>query len=557
MQPAINAGKMASQRRREGSNLLVRTHVRQFWKSPETFLKTSVLMNAAPKSPSHSSANVKIRFAIAAFALLAVGSARLPAAPGKGLSLVDSWPAAGATGVSPDAVLRLRFNRPPLLGQSGFVRIVDVSSRSVAASIDASARTATRSIGGFPDFATSPITVADDEAEIPLPGLAYGKTYEISIDSSAFSGAGGLPGSEGGPAPLRFSTRLAGPAAGQTRLTVAADGTGDFCTVQAAVDFVPAGNSTPTTIFIKKGYYPEILAFAEKNALTFLGEDRKRTVIAYANNARFNAAGGNPFASPHPDPSAQRDGGHVYHRGVFLGHHAGDLVIANLTIRNTTPQGGSQAEAIILNGTQTARAILWNVDLYSFQDTLQINGQAFVSGCFIEGDVDFMWGTGPCFFDHCECRSVRYGTYYTQVRNPPTHHGFVFSHCVFDGAPGVAGDFLSRIQPSRFPASEVVLLDCTLGPSVGPKGWKLDDSPDAPGVHFWEYASRDSAGGAIESGQRLSVSRTLREPGDALAIAHYGDPAYVLGQDWHPGIGAALAAELERLNVKSAAAPGR
>ena len=119
---------------------------------------------------------------------------------------------------------------------------------------------------------------------------------------------------------------------------------------------------------------------------------------------------------------------------MFLAHRVNDLVIANLTLHNTTPQGGSQAEAIILNGGPDAHAILANLDLYSFQDTLQINGQAYITNCYIEGDVDFMWGKGPCFFENCEAKSLRSNAYYTQIRNPATNHGYVYKDCKFDGA---------------------------------------------------------------------------------------------------------------------------
>ena len=82
----------------------------------------------------------------------------------------------------------------------------------------------------------------------------------------------------------------------------ARDGSGDFCTVQGAVDFVPENNTTPRTIFIRKGVYTEIVYVAKKHALSFVGEDRKQSVIGYANNAKFNPSSDN----------------HTYHRGVFL-----------------------------------------------------------------------------------------------------------------------------------------------------------------------------------------------------------------------------------------------
>lgn len=198
-------------------------------------------------------------------------------------------------------------------------------------------------------------------------------------------------------------------------------------------------------------------------------------MIAYPNNAKFNSYRGNPSGEPTPSPAGEpaRAGGSVNRRGMFLAHRVDDFTLANLTLWNTTPQGGSQAEALIVNGSASARAVIKDVNFRSFQDTIQLNGQVYVTGCFIEGDVDFMWGTGPAFFEHCTARSLRSSAYYTQVRNPAGQHGFVFVRCTFEGAPGVTENFLSRIEPHRFPHSEVVLIDCTLGASVAAVGWQL------------------------------------------------------------------------------------
>src|SRR5207237_1397547 len=111
--------------------------------------------------------------------------------------------------------------------------------------------------------------------------------------------------------------------------------------------------------------YFEQVYFASKHALTFLGEDRAQTVIAYPNNNTFNNVSGS------------------YHRMTLQADHVNNVVFANLTVQNTTPKGGSQAEALILNGTTTAQAIVSNVTLLSFQDTLQINGQAYVTDSHI------------------------------------------------------------------------------------------------------------------------------------------------------------------------------
>lgn len=476
------------------------------------------------------------------------GVAQTAAATKLAVPLAAAFPAPGATQVCPDTPLRLSFETPPTLGTSGRIHIVDTATGRDADTIDLSQPVALKTVGGEPNYRYYPVIISGHTATIyPRNGaLAYGHTYVVTADAGVFNAGRDAYAALDRSAGWQFTTRAAPPAAGTTRLTVAADGTGDFCTVQGALDFIPAGNTTPTTIFVRKGLYTEEIFFTDKNAITLRGEDRRQTVIAYATNEKFNKIHGNPFGLTQPDPAAARRGhGNIYHRGVFLAHHVQDLTVENLTLRNTTPQGGSQAEAIILNGTTDAHAILKDVDLYSYQDTLQINGQAYLTHCYIEGDVDFMWGTGPCFFDHCTCRALRSGAYYTQIRNPGTNHGYVYVDCTFDGAQGIMGNYLSRIGTGRFPHSEVVLLNCTLTHAVGPVAWMLlggrEGNPaDIASVHFWEFGSHDPAGRPVDATFRLPGSRRLTEAADGATIAHYRDPAYVLG-GWNPLAAPALA----------------
>ncbi|MBI5769083.1 MAG: Ig-like domain-containing protein [Verrucomicrobia bacterium] len=469
-----------------------------------------------------------------------LAAAELPFAP----TAANTFPPPGATSVCPDTPLRLTLSAPAKAGAAGKLVVHDAANGTAVATIDLAQPVATQSIGGLANYNYYTAIFADRQVSLHLPhgALAYGKTYYVTLDAGAITVGDDTIAALRAPTAWRFTTKSAPPARGTTRVTIAADGTGDFCTVQGAIDFVPDGNATPTTLFVRRGTYTEIVFVTNKHALTLLGEDRKSTVIAYPNNDKFNNnSAGNPFGGPSPDPAAATlAAGPIYRRGMFTAHRCTDLTIANLTLRNTTPHGGSQAEAIILNGTTTARAILKEVDLYSFQDTLQINGQAYLAHCYLEGDVDFMWGTGPCFWEDCHARSLRTGAYYTQIRNPPTNHGYVYLRCTFDGAPGVTGNFLTRVEPSRFPASEVVLLDCTLTDAVSPIGWQLQAARggamgDTTRLHFWEANSRNAAARPIDASQRLAVSRQLSPAtGDTKLIADYRDPTFVLGGNWNP-----------------------
>ena len=466
----------------------------------------------------------------------AQGTATKDPAAAAGLGITAMFPKADAKDVCPDTPLRLTFSGPPIVG-AGKIHVFDAEGDVLIEAIDVAEPTKIKTIGGFPNFKYYPILIDGNEAAIYLPGaLGYGKTYYVKIDAGGFkdSAGDGFAGL-GDVKSWRFTTKSRPPEATTKKLVVAADGSGDFASVQGAIDFIPEGNTDPRTIFIKNGTYNELICFTGRNNLTFQGEDRKKTIIAYANNSNFNNnAGANPFAPGATPTTATRRSGAVYHRGLFLAHRVTDLTIEDLTLHNTTPQGGSQAEAIILNGRPDARAVLRDLDLYSFQDTLQVNGQAYISNCYIEGDVDFLWGTGPCFFEYCYAKSLRSNAYYTQIRNPPTNHGYIFKRCTFDGSPGITGNFLSRIEPTRFPASEVVLIDCVLTDAVGPVAWRLDRAMEAPDVHFWEFNSRTPDGQPVDTSKRPAFSKQLKLPEDQETVDNYSNPTWVLGGDWTP-----------------------
>jgi hypothetical protein len=448
----------------------------------------------------------------------------MPAWADKDIPTEGLFPAPGAADVCPDTPLRITFDASVTLGK-GRVQITDTATNAAVATIDVGIEKVTKTLGTIPNFNTRP-ALADGKTLylFPLQPLAYGHTYAVTVDAGVAAVGGENSAALTDSGKWKFTTKKAPPAEGSTKLTVAADGGGDFATLQGALDFVPARNTNPTTITLKKGTYHEIVAVTDKHNLTILGEDRKGTVLSFPNNNNFN----NP--------------GSPYRRGLFIAHRCNDLTLANMTFHNTTPRGGSQAEAVILNGTPTARAVLTQLDLVSFQDTLQINGQAYIQDCYIEGDVDFLWGSGPCYFKNVECKTTRSKAYFTQIRNPATNHGYVFNGCTFTGAEGVTGNVFSRIDPSRFPASEVVLLDCIVSDAVGPVAWQLDRvenqlavTPEKyPQLHFWEFNSRTPAGQPVDVSQRHPVSRQLKATEDAELVANYRNPTWVLENDWTP-----------------------
>jgi pectin methylesterase-like acyl-CoA thioesterase len=433
-------------------------------------------------------------------------------------------PAPGAADVCTDIRLALRFDAAPVPGKAGTVRIYDAADDRLVDTVDVGLPTNEQAydIGGSLLHAY-PILVADRTATIyPHHGkLEYGHRYYVLMDAGVIEGFTGIADRKG----WTFSTKATPPKPDTGRIIVASDGTGDFATVQGAIDFVPAENTVPRTLYLKKGTYTEIVCFSGKDHLTFAGEDRSATKVEYPNNNNFQ---------PNMAAPQNRFGGASYRRGVFMGLNSSDIALENFTIHNTTPKGGSQAEAIVFkevrgqSGPNRSQTLLAHMNLVSFQDTLQITGKAFLEDVAIDGDTDFMWGDGPCYFLHCRLKTLNNRTSFTQTRNPATHRGFVFVECTFDGAPGVSTATLGNGSGT----SEVALIDCRLGKMLAPQGW------NSRGASNLEFHTMNLDGTPYDMSGWPDWVKHLSAEKDAEVIAHYRDAAWVL-DGWKPAVPAA------------------
>jgi hypothetical protein len=433
-----------------------------------------------------------------------------------------------------DAPLRIAFPSAPQLGTAGVIDIRRPDG-TVVDSIDlADPASAEREIGdavsdtGVPHlFHYHPVLVDGDVASIyPHRRLGYDRTYYLTVSSGVFVGRAAFR-----TRPLH--TRRP-PRPDRGRLTVSAAGDGDFCSVQGAIDDVPLGNRRPVTITVRPGVYTEIdYVRADRPHITVRGAGADLTVIRYPNNDKLNGDAALDDTLPAnvcpsrvlPTPDLTN-----CWRALF-GVDAPDFTLADITLHDTTPFGGSQAEAFRGNNQHIT---LDRVHLLSFQDTLRLQGTGFVTDSYVEGDVDFVWGTGSVFVRRSELKANHAG-YYTQIRNDAAHHGDVFVDDRLTEDTGVAPGsvYLGRIQLSRFPASEAEYVNDAMGPQVAPAGWLLTagfgDCTGASDLRYGEYRSTDLAGHPLDTASRLSCSTQLS---DAEA-GRLRDPATVLS-GWVP-----------------------
>ncbi|HVE56921.1 MAG TPA: pectinesterase family protein, partial [Pyrinomonadaceae bacterium] len=434
------------------------------------------------------------------------------------MSVTAFEPVNNAAGICTDKPLSITFNQTPKLGTSGRLRVYD-SLGTLVDTIDMAAAAQTKTIGGVSAFRYYPIIIEANTANIYLHNqLAYNKTYYLTIEPGVLTDAANAPFvGFSDPNTFRFTTKTSAPAAGTNVLTVAANGTGDFCTIQGAVDFVPAGNAQRVVINVKNGIYTEIVYIpSNKPLITVKGESQAGTVQRYANNCNLNCAVSGNYRTS-------------------FGVDANDFNLENITLHNTTPVGGSQAEAIRTNGL---RATINQVTFKSFQDTVLTQKSAFITNSYIEGDVDFMWGNGATYFKNTEIKSLRDGGYYTQIRNGAGTFGNVYVNCRFTRGAGItSGNYLGRIDPDDFPFSQVVLIDSMMDTHIAPVGWLFNnptnpvDSTNYPNIRYWESNSRALDGVTpIDCSARHPISRNdCNNPLSPAEIDFYRNPANVTG----------------------------
>ncbi|MET7697587.1 pectinesterase family protein [Streptomyces sp. NPDC005485] len=321
----------------------------------------------------------------------------------------------------------------------------------------------------------------------------------------SLTAVGSTPSTAPSPAPTAPS--------GKT-ITVAADGTGDARTVQAAIDKVPANNTKPVTIAVKKGTYRGVFTVpADKPYVTLKGLGSAPSDVVLVEN--------HPADAKKPDGTPYGTNGSAT---AFVSGH--DFSASNLTLSNDYDKGTvgtSQAVALSLSSD---RAVFTNVRILGHQDTLLLNesARAYFLKSYVSGTVDFVFGPGIGVFDRSEIHEVGNGGYLTAASTPAARrYGFLFYKSDITGS-GTAGTS-SLGRPWR-QDGQVLYRESTIGPFVKTgQPWSDMSSATWKNARFSEY--RNAGAGATVNSNRRQLS-------DAQA-ADYTPQKYLAGSDgWNP-----------------------
>ncbi len=289
------------------------------------------------------------------------------------------------------------------------------------------------------------------------------------------------------------------------KLTVDKKGSGDHTDITSALNAVIDGEAA--VIYIKNGVYREKLIIDKPN-ITFIGEDREKTVLTYGDSAKMPDETGEPMgtfktASVHVMPSA-------------AGFNA-----CNLTFENSAGVGSAVGQAVALY-LDCDKAVIKDCNLTAHQDTLLaapifsdierdpciLNRQLF-KNCFIKGDVDFIFGGAAAVFEDCTifCRKrpAELPCYVTAAcTSDKLEYGFVFRNCHITGDAEDNTVYLGR--PWRQYAN-TVFINCNMDKCVSKKSFCRWNDTDRHLTSF--YAQYGSYGEGAENSTPEDWTRVL------------------------------------------------
>jgi pectinesterase len=282
-------------------------------------------------------------------------------------------------------------------------------------------------------------------------------------------------------------------------ISVAQDGSGNYTTIQEAVNSVRDLGQERVVIHIKNGIYHEKLVIPSwKTKISLIGEDKDNVVITNNDYSGKAFPGGKDLFGR-------------YQFSTFTSYtvlvQGNDFVAENLTIENTAGPVG-QAVALHVEGD---RCVIKNCRLLGNQDTLYAateRSRQLYQGCYIEGTTDFIFGEATAVFQNCTIKS-RINSYITAAATTPRQKfGFVFFDCELIADSSVNKTYLGR--PWR-PYAKTVFIHCELGTHIAPEGWdpwKGDVMfPDKEKSAFYGEYGNTGPGSFVK--ERISWARLL------------------------------------------------
>ena len=292
----------------------------------------------------------------------------------------------------------------------------------------------------------------------------------------------------------------------QDTIVVSRDGTGNFRTLQEAVESARAFMDYTVTIYVKNGVYKEkVIVPSWVENIDIIGEDRDKTIITYDDHANINKMG--------------------TFRTYTVKVEGSDITFKNLTIENNAAQLG---QAVALH-TEGDRLKFINCRILGNQDTIYTGAKftrLYFKDCYIDGTTDFIFGPSTALFEDCIIHSKR-NSYVTAASTPKeAKYGYVFKHCKLTAEPGVDKVYLGR--PWR-PYAYTLFIECELGKHIVLAGWhNWGKQSNEETARYMEYKNTGEGANASE---RVAWSKQLtKKEAEAVTV----DAIFRTQSNWNP-----------------------
>ena len=292
----------------------------------------------------------------------------------------------------------------------------------------------------------------------------------------------------------------------QDTIVVSRDGTGNFRTLQEAIESARAFMDQTVTIYVKNGVYKEkVIVPSWVENIDIIGEDRDKTIITYDDHANINKMG--------------------TFRTYTVKVEGSDITFKNLTIENNAAQLG---QAVALH-TEGDRLKFINCRILGNQDTIYTGAKftrLYFKDCYIDGTTDFIFGPSTALFEDCIIHSKR-NSYVTAASTPKeAKYGYVFKHCKLTAEPGVDKVYLGR--PWR-PYAYTLFIECELGKHIVLAGWhNWGKQSNEETARYMEYKNTGEGANASE---RVAWSKQLtKKEAEAVTV----DAIFRTQSDWNP-----------------------
>ncbi|KAF8032628.1 hypothetical protein BT93_D1524 [Corymbia citriodora subsp. variegata] len=272
-------------------------------------------------------------------------------------------------------------------------------------------------------------------------------------------------------------------------VTVAADGSGNYRTVSAAVAAAPELSARRYVIKIKAGVYKENVEVPKKKTnLMFVGDGRTTTIITGSRNVV--------------------DGSTTFNSATVA--VVGDRFLArDITFQNTAGPSKHQAVALRVGADFSA---FFRCDILAYQDTLYVHSlRQFYVGCLVAGTVDFIFGNAAAVLQDCDIHARRpnpgqRNMVTAQGREDPNQNtGIVIQKCRIGATSdllAVKGSFQTYLGRPWKMYSRTVIMQTAISDIINPAGWYEWDGNFA--LNSLYYAEHANTGAGASTTNRVT-----------------------------------------------------